>query len=94
MLARVLEANGIATTSISLVREHSEKVKPPRALFVPFPFGHALGRANAPELQHRVLRAALFLASDDASWVSGDTLFVDGAALTKKFPELGPFRKR
>ena len=61
MLARVLEANGIATTSISLVREHSEKVKPPRALFVPFPFGHAMGRANAPELQHRVLRAALDL---------------------------------
>ena len=61
MLARVLEANGIATTSISMVREHSEKVKPPRALFVPFPFGHALGRPNAPELQHRVLRAALDL---------------------------------
>jgi hypothetical protein len=61
VLARTLEANGIATTSISLVREHSEKVKPPRALFVPFPFGHALGRPNAPELQHRVLRAALDL---------------------------------
>jgi NAD(P)-dependent dehydrogenase (short-subunit alcohol dehydrogenase family) len=41
-----------------------------------------------------IASAALFLASDDASWVSGDTLFVDGAALTKKFPELGPFRKR
>ena len=41
-----------------------------------------------------IANAAPFLASDDASWVSGDTLFVDGAALTKKFPELGPFRKR
>jgi NAD(P)-dependent dehydrogenase (short-subunit alcohol dehydrogenase family) len=41
-----------------------------------------------------IASAALFLASDDASWVSGDTLFVDGAALTKKFPELGPFRKK
>ena len=61
MLARVLEANGIATTAISLVREHSEKVKPPRTLFVPFPFGHALGRPNDPALQHRVLRAALDL---------------------------------
>jgi hypothetical protein len=61
VLARVLEANGLATTSISLVREHSEKVKPPRALFVPFPFGHALGRPNDPALQHRVLRAALDL---------------------------------
>jgi NAD(P)-dependent dehydrogenase (short-subunit alcohol dehydrogenase family) len=30
--------------------------------------------------------AALFLASDDASWVSGDTLFVDGAELTREYP--------
>jgi hypothetical protein len=36
----------------------------------------------------------VFLASDDASWISGDTLFVDGAELTKKYPELGAFRKR
>jgi hypothetical protein len=43
VLARVLEAHGIATTSISLVREHTEKIKPPRALLVPFPFGHAFG---------------------------------------------------
>ena len=61
MVARALEQEGIATTSISMVREHTEKVKPPRALFVPFPFGHALGRPNDPALQHRVLRAALDL---------------------------------
>jgi hypothetical protein len=61
VLARALEANGIATTSISLVREHTEKIKPPRALFVPFPFGHAFGRPNDAVLQHRVLAAALDL---------------------------------
>ena len=61
MLARALEAAGVATTSISMVREHTEKLKPPRALFVPFPFGHALGRAVDPALQHQVLRAALDL---------------------------------
>jgi hypothetical protein len=61
VLARILEAAGVATTSISLVREHTEKVKPPRALFVPFPFGHALGRPDDSELQHRVLAAALEL---------------------------------
>ena len=72
MLARALEAQGIATTSISLVREHTEKVKPPRALFVPFPFGHALGRPNDSELQHRVLRAALDLLSAPAGPVLVD----------------------
>ena len=64
MLARAIETAGVATTSISLVREHTEKIKPPRALFVPFPFGHALGRPDDPVLQHRVLRAALDLLAE------------------------------
>jgi NAD(P)-dependent dehydrogenase (short-subunit alcohol dehydrogenase family) len=50
-----------------------------------------LGRVGAPR---DIANAALFLASDEASWISGDTLFVDGAELTKKYPELGRFRKR
>jgi hypothetical protein len=72
VLARALEAEGVATTSISMVREHTEKVKPPRALFVPFPFGHALGRPHDPELQHRVLRAALALFAERAGPVLRD----------------------
>lgn len=72
MLARALEAAGVSTTSISLVREHTEKVKPPRALFVPFPFGMALGRPDDPELQHRVLRGALDLLLEPAGPVLRD----------------------
>jgi hypothetical protein len=72
VLARALEQAGISTTSISLVREHTEKVKPPRALFVPFPFGMALGRPGDPELQHRVLRAALDLLAEPAGPVLRD----------------------
>lgn len=49
------------TTAIALIREHAVRVKPPRALFVPFPYGYALGRPNDPEFQHRVLGAALGL---------------------------------
>jgi hypothetical protein len=64
VLARVFEEHGLVTTSISLVREHTEKVKPPRALFVPFPFGHPLGEANQPQLQTRVMRAALALLDE------------------------------
>ncbi len=72
MLARALEAGGVATTSISMVREHTEKTKPPRALFVPFPFGYAMGRPNDPELQHRVLRAALDLLAEPVGPVLRD----------------------
>jgi hypothetical protein len=72
VLARALESEGIATTSISMVREHSEKTRPPRALFVPFPFGHALGRPDDPALQHRVLRAALDLLAEPAGPVLRD----------------------
>jgi hypothetical protein len=72
VLARALEAEGVATTAISMVREHSEKVKPPRALFVPFPFGHAFGRPNEPALQHRVLAAALALLGEPAGPVLRD----------------------
>lgn len=72
MLARALETAGIATASISMVREHSLKVKPPRALFVPFPFGYALGRPDDPALQHRVLRAALDLLAEPAGPVLRD----------------------
>ena len=68
----MLETGGISTTSISLVREHTEKVKPPRALWVPFPFGHAMGRPDDPALQHRVLRAALDLLLEPAGPVLRD----------------------
>jgi hypothetical protein len=64
VLARVFEEHGLTTTSISLVREHTEKVKPPRALFVPFPFGHPLGEADDSDLQTRVMRAAFALLDE------------------------------
>ncbi|HXH84181.1 MAG TPA: hypothetical protein VNN07_14840 [Candidatus Tectomicrobia bacterium] len=72
MLARALEGHGLPTVTISLVREHTVKVKPPRALFVPFPFGHALGRPHDATLQHRVLRAALDLLAEPAGPVLRD----------------------
>ena len=54
------------------MREHTEKLKPPRALFVPFPFGHALGRAGDAALQHRVLGAALDLLAEASGPVLAD----------------------
>ena len=64
MLARAIEEQGVPTTSIVLIKEHAERVKPPRALFVPFPFGFALGRPDDALFQHKVVRAALDLFNE------------------------------
>jgi hypothetical protein len=60
-LAHYLEAEGIATTQISLIREHTEKIRPPRALWVPFELGRPLGVPNDPALQRRIVLSALEL---------------------------------
>ncbi len=59
VLARVFEAAGLTTVAIALVREHAERVRPPRALWVPFYFGYTMGKPDDPDFQHQVLTAAL-----------------------------------
>ncbi|MDA1076380.1 MAG: hypothetical protein O3A63_16725 [Proteobacteria bacterium] len=49
------------TTGISLVREHAERMLPPRSLWVSFPLGRPLGKPADPAFQHRVVAAALDL---------------------------------
>ncbi len=58
-LSHYIERAGVATASISLVREQTERVRPPRALWVPFPLGRPLGVAGDPAFQLDVIRAAL-----------------------------------
>lgn len=60
-LANYIERAGVATTSISLIREQSEAVRPPRALWVPFALGRPLGVADDPGFQLGVMRAAFAL---------------------------------
>lgn len=60
-LGHYLEEAGLPTTQISLIRLHTEKIKPPRALWVPFELGRPFGPPNQPEFQLRVLTAALRL---------------------------------
>ncbi len=43
------------------MREHSELIRPPRALWVPFPLGRPFGAAEHPDFQRDVLRHALDL---------------------------------
>ena len=52
------------TVGISLIREHTEMLKPPRALWVPFPFGLPLGHPEDPAEQRAVLDAVLALLDE------------------------------
>jgi hypothetical protein len=61
LIASVIEKTGIPTVCLSLLREVAVKVKPPRCLFVPFFHGFPLGKPHQPELQHRIIGAALEL---------------------------------
>ena len=61
LVAAELERRGIATVTIQLLREAARKVRPPRALFVPFRHGYPLDRPGDPDRQHTVLEAALAL---------------------------------
>ncbi len=60
LLAGVLEAAGIATVCLALLRRVAERVGIPRALAVPFSFGRPLG-GHGPAVQHRVIAQALAL---------------------------------
>ncbi|HEY8369518.1 MAG TPA: hypothetical protein VIM86_09425 [Thermodesulfobacteriota bacterium] len=61
LIARVIEAAGIPTVCISLVREVTERVRPPRAVYLRWPMGHPLGEPGRPAQQRQVLEDALDL---------------------------------
>jgi hypothetical protein len=64
LVAAELERQGIATVALQLLREVAERVRPPRALYVPFPHGYPLGAPDDAKLQHAVIEAALRLLED------------------------------
>jgi hypothetical protein len=61
LVAAELERRGISTVAVILLREVAEKVRPPRALFVPFDHGYPLDKPGSPSRQHAVIEAALRL---------------------------------
>ena len=61
LIAAEIERRGITTACVVLSREIAEKVRPPRALAVPYPHGYPLGAPNDPEVQRGVIEAALAL---------------------------------
>ena len=77
-LAHYIEDEGVPTTQISLIREHTEVIRPSRALWVPFELGRPFGAPDAADFQRRVLHALLAL------------LEAESGPLIEDFPEDAP----
>ena len=61
LIQSIIERAGIPTASVTLLEEITERVAPPRALFVDFPLGYPLGNPNDIALQTRIIVAMLAL---------------------------------
>jgi D-proline reductase (dithiol) PrdB len=59
LIQRSIESVGIATISISLAKDITEKLRLPRALFFGFPLGHPMGYPQQASSHRRVLRQLL-----------------------------------
>ena len=59
LIARIVEAAGIPTISISLTKELTLAVGVPRAIFLKWPLGHPLGEPDRPAQQRTVIYVAL-----------------------------------
>ena len=64
LIQSVIEKSGIATVGISLLKEVTRAVNPPRTLFVDRPLGYPLGQPHNPPLQREIVTSALNLLRD------------------------------
>jgi D-proline reductase (dithiol) PrdB len=65
LIQRGIEAAGIPTVSVSLLRAVTEKLRVPRAVAVRWPFGHPLGEPFNRAQQLTIIRDALGLLGAD-----------------------------
>lgn len=59
LVQRAIETAGLPTIGITLQREITRRVRPPRALSLRYPFGHPMGEAFATAQQRTILVDAL-----------------------------------
>lgn len=62
LLAREIEARGVTTVGLALVKEVAVAARAPRFLYLRWPFGHALGEPGNVAQQRTVLRDMLSMA--------------------------------
>lgn len=65
LVAAEIERRGIPTVCLQLLRDVAMKVRPPRALWVPFRHGYPLGEPDQPLVQRRIVEAALALVEEE-----------------------------
>jgi hypothetical protein len=63
LLAREIEARGVPTVSLALVKEVAIAARAPRFLYLHWPFGHALGEPGNVAQQRTVLHDMLSMAT-------------------------------
>ena len=61
VLARIIEAAGIATVTVTMMPDLAAKYRLSRILGVEFPFGHAFGMVDDVAMQRSVCTAAIDL---------------------------------
>lgn len=59
LIQRAVETAGIPTVSVSLSKEITRKVIPPRAVYTGLPLGHSFGFPGQPSRQRHILRQTL-----------------------------------
>jgi hypothetical protein len=59
LIAREVEAAGIATLCMTSAYDITQAVNPPRAVFVDYPLGHQTGKPDDPDNQRTIVRDAL-----------------------------------
>jgi hypothetical protein len=66
LAAAEIERRGISTVALVLLREVAERVRPPRALFVPFRHGYPLDAPGDAARQRAVLETAFEMLENPA----------------------------
>jgi hypothetical protein len=62
LIAREVEAQGVTTVALALVKEVAVAARAPRFLYLHWPFGHALGEPGNVAQQRTVLHDMLSMA--------------------------------
>lgn len=78
LIARVLEDADISTVCLNLRREVAQNVKPPRTLFVKFPFSAPLSPAGDVATHRAVIQetlAVLTVATEPGTIVDSDRMW-------------------